>query len=424
MAAVGAELKKRGHRVTFFQMPDIEAAVLRAGLEFCTVGKSRYPLGTIKQIDEKLSTLKGLSALFYGVGRCLEQIQMFFEEAPAAIKNANIDALLIDECEAYGPVIAEYLRLPYIHVSMALPLPFDEGIPPYYTSWRYRIDAFGRFRNRMGYRMFSHLVKPIMKAVAGQRQRWELPPQEDRKSRRARLASISQLPQHLDFPRILIPRFHYTGPFGLRAARPQIEFPWNKLDGRPLIYAALGTVMARPPILRTIAKACEGLNAQLVLSLGGAPVTAEEIGPLAGNPILVAYAPQLELIQRAALVITHGGLNTVLENLAHGVPLVLLPFNNDQPGVASRVAWTGAGDFISGKWVSPGGLRKALNRVLSEPSYKQSAQRIQAEMAGVDGLYLAANIVEKVLGITTKDASFQLRPREVNDVPRHAMSVG
>ena len=422
MAAVGSELQKRGHRITFFQVPDIEAAVKRAGLEFHTIGKDLSPLGSIKKLDDKLSTLKGISALHYGVARCNEQICMFFNEAPAAIRSAGIDALLIDECEAYGPVIAEHLGLPYVHVSMALPLVFDEGIPPYYTSWRYRVDYLGRLRNRIGYRMFSHLITPIMKTIKEQRSQWELPLQEDRKSRRARLASISQLPSCLDFPRILIPRFHYTGPFGLRAARPSIDFPWEKLDGRPLIYGALGTVMARPPILRTIAKACEGLHAQLVLSLGGAPVTPEEIGPLPGNPILVAYAPQLELIKKAALVVTHGGLNTVLESLFYGIPLVLLPFNNDQPGVAARVAWTGAGDFISGKRVWAGKLRTTLQRVLSQPSYRQAAQRVQEEIASIDGLDAAANIVENTFGVKTISDQLQRQSHESGSL-QSAVSV-
>ena len=48
-----------------------------------------------------------------------------------------------------------------------------------------------------------------------------------------------------------------------------IEFPWQKLDGRPLIYASMGTLQNRQkPIFETIAAACAGLDAQLRLSLG------------------------------------------------------------------------------------------------------------------------------------------------------------
>ncbi|MFZ0710133.1 MAG: glycosyltransferase, partial [Terrimicrobiaceae bacterium] len=61
----------------------------------------------------------------------------------------------------------------------------------------------------------------------------------------------------------------------------------------------------------------------------------------AGSPIVVPFAPQLELLRRAALTITHAGLNTALESLNQGVPMVAIPIPNDQPEVASRLEWLG-----------------------------------------------------------------------------------
>jgi len=54
---------------------------------------------------------------------------------------------------------------------------------------------------------------------------------------------------------------------------------------------------------------------------------------LAGEPIVVEFAPQLELLKRAALCITHAGLNTALECLSNGLPMVAIPITNDQPGL-------------------------------------------------------------------------------------------
>src|SRR2546422_7887921 len=68
---------------------------------------------------------------------------------------------------------------------------------------------------------------------------------------------------------------------------------------------------------------------------------------LAGEPIVVEFAPQLELLKRAALCITHAGLNTALECLSNGVPMVAIPITNDQPGVAARIEWTGTGEMVS-----------------------------------------------------------------------------
>jgi zeaxanthin glucosyltransferase len=84
-----------------------------------------------------------------------------------------------------------------------------------------------------------------------------------------------------------------------------------------------GTLQNRQgPIFEAIAAACAGLDAQLVLSLGSHDQRLEL--KLAGTPIVVPFAPQLELLKRATLTITHAGLNTALGSLSQGVPPVRL----------------------------------------------------------------------------------------------------
>src|SRR4029077_5741313 len=153
------------------------------------------------------------------------------------------------------------------------------------------------------------------------------------------------LPAALELPgRRLPPHFHHTGPWTDAARRTPVDVPWACLDpDRPLVYASMGTL--QNGVLRTfrvIAEACAGLDLQLVISLGSGQDPAL-LGDLPGDPVVVGYAPQLELIRRSALTISHGGLNTVLESLAHGVPLVVLPVTYDQPGVGARVEWSGVG---------------------------------------------------------------------------------
>jgi hypothetical protein len=95
----------------------------------------------------------------------------------------------------------------------------------------------------------------------------------------------------------------------------------------------MGTLQNRlRPVFHAIAEACARLNVQLVISLG-AVLHPDELGRLAGNPVVVEYAPQLELMRRSALAISHGGLNTVLEALSCGVPQVVIPVTWDRvPG--------------------------------------------------------------------------------------------
>jgi UDP:flavonoid glycosyltransferase YjiC (YdhE family) len=71
------------------------------------------------------------------------------------------------------------------------------------------------------------------------------------------------------------------------------------------------------------------------------------------NVIVVATAPQLELLKRADLCITHAGLNTVLEALGQGVPLLAVPIGYDQPGVAARIAHHRVGEFLEIERLTP-----------------------------------------------------------------------
>jgi zeaxanthin glucosyltransferase len=109
-----------------------------------------------------------------------------------------------------------------------------------------------------------------------------------------------------------------------------------------------------------------------VISLGGGQDPAL-LGDLPGDPVVVEYAPQLDLIRRAALTISHGGLNTAPESLARGVPMVVLPVAYDQPGVGARVEWSGVGRSIPVGRLTVGRLRDAVRIVLGNPAYRARA---------------------------------------------------
>ena len=131
----------------------------------------------------------------------------------------------------------------------------------------------------------------------------------------------------------------------------------------------------------------------MVASLEGLPA-------LPGNPIVVSYAPQLALLERASVAITHAGMNTALECLTYGVPMVAIPITNDQPGVASRIAWIGAGEIVPLNKLSATTLKTALKLVLNQAIYRQNAIRLKQSIAQSGGVKRAADIIE--LAISTK----------------------
>jgi zeaxanthin glucosyltransferase len=153
-------------------------------------------------------------------------------------------------------------------------------------------------------------------------------------------------------------------------------------------------------IFQTIAFACEGLDAQLIIDLGGG-ATPESLPNLAENPIVVACAPQLELLKKATLTITHGGMNTTLESLSNGVPMVAIPVTNDQPGIAARIAGTGVGELVALKQLSVDRLRSAVVRVLTQENYKTRAIEMQKAIGRSGGVKKAADIIEQVVRLAS-----------------------
>lgn len=134
----------------------------------------------------------------------------------------------------------------------------------------------------------------------------------------------------------------------------------------------------------------------MVISLG-AGATPESLPPLAGNPRVVGYAPQLELLQKITLTITHAGMNTTLQSLTKGVPMVAIPVVNDQPGVAAWIAWTGVGEVVSLKELRVPKVRSTIEKFLTQESSKQRAIALQDAIGRSGPVKKAADIIEHVV---------------------------
>jgi zeaxanthin glucosyltransferase len=398
MTALGRELKLRGHRVTLFGMLDARSKTQAAGLEFWAIGESEFPAGFMRESLGELGKLSGLAAFRYSSSLAKQIGAVLFRDAPKALKAAGVGALLIDQTAFEGGTVADFLGIPFITVCSALMVNQDDGVPPFFTSWSYNPVWWARLRNRACYGLFNRFTQPIVQFVNEYRQQWKLPPYSDSSEVFSKLAQLGQQPAEFEFPRQHLPEcFHFTGPYHNPASREPVSFPFEKLTGQSLIYASMGSVLgSKQEIFKCVAQACQGLDAQLVISLGGAG-SPESLQGLPGNPLVVGYAPQLELLQKATLTITHAGLNTTLESLSNGVPMVAIPIANDQPGVAARIAWTGAGEFVPLKKLSVPKLRTAIQRVLGEESYKKNATRLQEAIQRSGGVSRAADIIEQVI---------------------------
>jgi MGT family glycosyltransferase len=386
-------------------MEDLADRIRSEELEFYPIGQTDHPRGSLPASLAQLGRLSGWPALRYTVEVIRQTTVMICRDLPNAAREARVDALLVDQTEPAGGSVADVLGLPFITVCNAMVLNRDSYVPPPFAPWKYRKTFWARIRNRLGYSIADRLLSPVSKALAEYRESSKLPPFQAPADAWSKLAQISQQPAEFDFPRMELPaNFHYVGPLRDPQSRSN-DFPWDRLNGHPLIYASLGTLQnGKEKIFRCFAEACAQLDVQLVIAHGGG-LDQHAISSLPGEPLAVSYAPQLEVLKRCSLTLTHAGLNTVLDTLSQGVPAIAIPITYEQPAIAARLEWVGAGCAIPLKRLEPGRLRSSIRRMLEGGAERKAAAGLAKSIQQAGGVARAADIVESALAAGKSTAS-------------------
>lgn len=188
--------------------------------------------------------------------------------------------------------------------------------------------------------------------------------------------------------------FRFVGP----AINPQLrhdDFPFEELGQGPIVYISLGTVhQGSISFYQTCFQAFADYPAQFILSVGR-QTPMERLGAIPDNFIVRPFVPQLEVLQRSDLFITHGGINSLHEGLYYGVPLVIIPHQFEQLLNARRVAARGAGrildEQLAKKPLTAVILRQVVEEVLSQPGYTAAAQEAQRLLEATGGYQQAAS---------------------------------
>ncbi|MET9271425.1 macrolide family glycosyltransferase [Kribbella sp. NPDC003557] len=188
--------------------------------------------------------------------------------------------------------------------------------------------------------------------------------------------------------------FRFVGP-SIGARPPDPSFPIDRLRGR-VAYLSLGTVFkADPQLLGTVAAALAPLADTVVVATGQTDPSA--LGPLPANVLARRSVPQPEVLARASLFVTHGGMNGVNEAMYAGVPMLLVPQGADQPLVAGRVVQLGAGLTIRNEEITEDAVRTLARRLLDEPGFRKAALALQDAERDAGGFRRAADELERYL---------------------------
>ncbi|WP_110669151.1 glycosyltransferase [Salinicola halophilus] len=431
LQALAGALIARGHRVTFVHQIDARTLITDARVEFEPVGGDTHPAGALSRTHRLAASPSGLSIRRL-IADMAATTDMLCRALPAALARLDVDGVIADQMEAAGGLVAEGLNLPFVSVACALPVEREPGLPLPVMPFRYATDERALKRYAASETVYDRLMRPHARVIAAHAEAFGLAPRHALHECLSPLARLSQTPAALDFPRRdWPPHAHAVGP--LRAAdrdRPTSTEPAWPLDpARPLVFASLGTLQGhRYRLFARIAKACRRLDVALVIAHCGGltPEQATRLERL-GATFVTDFADQRATLAQADAVVTHGGLNTVIDAIAADTPILVIPLAFDQPGVAARVAYHGIGERLS-RFASHRRIARTLATLLDAPAcldvsngrQRMAALRHSLEDAG--GAAYAATLVERAIATGRPQTNDTPRPEEATMTPARVPS--
>lgn len=194
-------------------------------------------------------------------------------------------------------------------------------------------------------------------------------------------------PFEADFPE---GQFHFIGPSVYN--RREEAFPALP---KPVIYISIGTILkGAEKFFRACVDAFREEAVTVVISVGKGFDIAK-LGDLPFHFIVRPSVPQVTVLNQASLFITHGGMNSVSETMAAGVPMVVIPFVSDQPVNARQVQRLGLGQVLDYKSITPEALCSTVFAVMNDPIIQENVRAMQDEIARAPGNEGAVEIIEK-----------------------------
>jgi MGT family glycosyltransferase len=378
-----AELVRRGHDVVVYNEDRFEALTTATGARFV-----RYP-AALDMMDIANALKQGNHLDVYPI--LLEAVPPLTDFMLEAFRRDRPDVVVYDAVAMWGSIAARILKIRRVSDS---PI-FVFEVFRHLVSWRELWGLTSGFLPKLPRVVIAYL-KMLRFGIANMPIAMPLYPVRGDKD--ILLTSRELHPQSPIFKK---DSWVFTGASIDARTRPD-QFDFSLLDGRPVIFMSMGTLQfVNDGIFNATIEAFADYPAQVLIAAGpGSDVT--RFGKVPDNFIIQQTFPQMPLLEKTALFITHGGLGSIHETLWNGVPFVAVPQQFEQMRNALAAARGGAGvileDEVYRKPVTAAQLRAAVEKVIADPSYRQNAERLGASLKAPGGFAKVADVIESVAG--------------------------
>jgi UDP:flavonoid glycosyltransferase YjiC (YdhE family) len=367
---LGRELSARGRRVRILAPARFAGRIAAAGCEHAAhPAAAEFDAGHGRAMEDQSPFL---AATFFGpwlAGAVAEQAALFRPDVVV------VDYLLrsaVCEAEAQGIPLVLLLHTAYrFHARVT-------GDPDAPWGWRWQYRLVNERRVGCGMPPLPAGPEPMSVAMA-------------RRADRALVTVPAAFDGWPDPPASVA----HVGPIAEEAVPSPWVPPWPDGDGRPLAVVTLGTTyMHQEGVLRRVLAALDGVGAR-VLVLTGPELDPSEV-PGGPGVRVESYVPHAAVLPHAAVVISHGGMGSLLGAFRAGVPSVCVPLGRDQADNAAAAAERGAAIALPGD-ASSGRLRAAVTEALASPALRDGARRMAGALAACGGASAAADEVEQLV---------------------------
>lgn len=369
------ELVRRGERVIYYATGEFEAQIAETGASFRAYRNAFLPeLGSIaRRMDE-------LAWLF------MRTTSEVLEHELAAFAAERPDYILTDSVAPWGQWIAQILGIPAI--TSVTTFAFNRAMLRYAVAHGVRPQG-GRFLlSKLRHVAMALRLQRSLRRRYGVRGTGLMPAM----SAGGGVSIVYTSREFQPCAETFDDRFCFAGPL----LEPRVgagDFPWQQIAHSTIVYVSLGTLFnAETDFYRSCFEAFATLDAQIVMSVGRR-IAIDSLGAAPANVLVRAHVPQLDVLQRTAAFVTHGGMNSVSEGLYYGVPLVVIPQMSEQWIVGRRVEELGAGAFLAKGDVTPQSLRSSVELVLGDGRFRSQARALGESFKAAGGAVRAADAV-------------------------------